>query len=199
MVLNIEQDHLRFRQIVRGKIKQDLRKYISHGEMIGKKGKDLVSIPLPQIEMPQFRYGDASSGGVGQGEGESATPLAPGDASDGDGQAGDEPGGHILEVELTLEELAADPRRRARAAAHRAARARRIDHDRTRSSTPASAESGPSRCATSSAPTSEALKRQIASGTYDPLNPSSSRSARTSATAPGRRSRSPRATPSSST
>ena len=29
MILNIEQDYLRFRQIVRGKIKTDLKKYIS--------------------------------------------------------------------------------------------------------------------------------------------------------------------------
>ncbi len=40
MVLNIEQDYLRFRQIVRGRIKSDLKKYISQGELIGKKGKD---------------------------------------------------------------------------------------------------------------------------------------------------------------
>src|SRR6185436_593070 len=51
VVLNIEQDYLRFRQIVRGKIKEDLKKYISQGELIGKKGKDYVSIPIPQIEM----------------------------------------------------------------------------------------------------------------------------------------------------
>ena len=38
--------------------------------MIGKKGKDLVSIPLPQIDIPQFRYGKKGSGGVGQGDGE---------------------------------------------------------------------------------------------------------------------------------
>ena len=37
--------------------------------MIGKKGKDLVSIPLPQIEIPQFRYGKKGSGGVGPGRG----------------------------------------------------------------------------------------------------------------------------------
>ena len=107
MVLNIEQDHLRFRQIVRGKIKADLKKYISQGELIGKKGKDFVSIPIPQIEMPNFRFGRRNTGGVGQGEGEPGTPLAPGDVEeDGAGQAGNEPGGHILEVDLTLEELA---------------------------------------------------------------------------------------------
>ncbi len=101
----IERDHQRFRKIVRGKVKSDLSKYISRGEMIGKKGSDLVSIPLPQINIPQFRYGTKGSGGVGQGEGQPGTPLGPAQGEKGPG-AGDQPGGHILEVELTLEELA---------------------------------------------------------------------------------------------
>src|SRR5262247_3445584 len=102
----IEQDLQRFRKIVRGKVKSNLSKYISRGEMIGKKGKDLVSIPLPQIDIPQFRYGQRGSGGVGQGDGDPGQPLT---APQGEGQsgAGDQPGGHILEVELTMEELAA--------------------------------------------------------------------------------------------
>src|SRR5471030_50076 len=71
----IERDHQRFRKLVRGKVKSNLSKYISRGEMIGKKGKDLVSIPLPQIDPPQFRYGQKGSGGVGQGEGDPGQPL----------------------------------------------------------------------------------------------------------------------------
>ena len=71
----IERDHQRFRKLVRGKVKSNLSKYISRGEMIGKKGKDLVSIPLPQIDIPQFRYGSKGSGGVGQGDGP-ARPAA---------------------------------------------------------------------------------------------------------------------------
>jgi SAM-dependent methyltransferase len=35
----IDQDHSRFRKIVRGKIKQNLRKYISKGDLVGKQGK----------------------------------------------------------------------------------------------------------------------------------------------------------------
>jgi uncharacterized protein len=101
----IERDYQRFRKLVRGKVKSNLGKYISRGEMIGKKGKDLVSIPLPQIELPQFKYGQKGGGGVGQGEGDPGQPLtAP--QGDGQGQAGDQPGGHILEVDLTMEELA---------------------------------------------------------------------------------------------
>ena len=69
----IERDHQRFKKLVRGKVKSNLSKYISRGEMIGKKGKDLVSIPLPQIDVPQFRYGQKGSGGVGQGDGTGRT------------------------------------------------------------------------------------------------------------------------------
>src|SRR5437016_2748679 len=105
MSQKIERDHQRFRKIVRGKVKSNLGKYISRGEMIGKNGKDLVSIPLPSIDIPQFRYGKKGSGGVGQGEGDPGQPLtAP--EGEGEGGAGDQPGGHILEVDLTMEELA---------------------------------------------------------------------------------------------
>src|SRR5437016_9322046 len=89
----IERDHQRFKKIVRGKVKSNLSKYISRGEMIGKKGKDLVSIPLPQIEIPQFRYGQKGSGGAGQGDGNVGDPLS---APQGEGKsgAGNQPGGH---------------------------------------------------------------------------------------------------------
>ena len=66
----IDRDKTRFREIVKGKVRRNLRDYISHGEMIGRKGKDLVSIPLPSLDVPRFRYGDNKNGGVGRGEGE---------------------------------------------------------------------------------------------------------------------------------
>ena len=69
MVQKIERDVNRFKQIIRGNIRQDLRRYMSHGELIGKQGKDLVSIPLPQLDIPHFRYGDKGRGGVSSGEG----------------------------------------------------------------------------------------------------------------------------------
>ncbi|HLX61087.1 MAG TPA: DUF444 family protein [Planctomycetota bacterium] len=102
----IERDHSRFRQIVRGKIKKDLRKYMTQGELIGKKGKDVVSIPLPEIDLPHFRFGK-NQGGVGSGDGEPGDPVG-GQPQEGDGtgEAGDQPGEHILEVDLTMEELA---------------------------------------------------------------------------------------------
>ncbi|MBZ0120009.1 MAG: DUF444 family protein [Sandaracinaceae bacterium] len=109
MSLRIDQDHSRFKQIVRGRIRKNLRQYISQGELIGKQGKDRVSIPIPHIDIPRFRYGDKQQGGVGQGDGDEGDPLG-GEQGQGPGQgkgeAGKEAGEHALEVDVTLDELA---------------------------------------------------------------------------------------------
>ena len=164
----IERDHQRFRKIVRGKVKSDLSKYISRGEMIGKKGSDLVSIPLPQINIPQFRYGTKGSGGVGQGEGQPGTPLGPAQGEKGPG-AGDQPGGHILEVELTLEELAsilgeelALPRIEPKG---------KKNINSTRDRYTGIRQAGPESLRHFKRTFKRALKRQIASQTYDPARP----------------------------
>src|SRR6476620_1840982 len=98
MLRKIDRDGKRFRQIVRGVIKKEFRKDLTQGELIGRQGKHIVSIPMPQIEIPRFRFGQKEAGGVGQGEGENGEPMA--------GEAGTEPGEHILEVEVGLDELA---------------------------------------------------------------------------------------------
>jgi len=96
MIAKIEQDHQRFRQLVKGKIRQDLRKYLGKRDMIAREGKHLVSVPIYDIDVPTFRYGDNSTG-VGMGEGE---------AGSGQNQGGEDPGRHLLEVDVSLEELA---------------------------------------------------------------------------------------------
>lgn len=107
MSLKIDQDHSRFRNIVRGKIRQNLRRYISQGELLGRKGKDVVSIPIPQIDIPRFVFGDKQKGGVGQGDGEPGDPVGGQEGEgDGTGQAGKDAGEHVLEVDVTLDELA---------------------------------------------------------------------------------------------
>jgi hypothetical protein len=164
MILAIEQDASRFRQIVRGQVRQNLRKYMSNGELIGRQGKDLVSIPIPQIELPHFRYGKGQSG-VGQGEGEEGTPLGPGEPGNGNGRAGNEPGAHILEVELTLQELVdllgeelGLPRIRPKAKNH-------VQGDVTRYT--GIRRVGPEGLRHFKRTYREALKRQLVSGTYN--------------------------------
>jgi uncharacterized protein len=168
MSQKIDRDHQRFRKIVRGKVKSNLGKYITRGEMIGKKGRDLVSIPLPQIDVPQFRYGQKGSGGTGQGDGDPGQPLtAP--QGEGEGKAGDQPGGHILEVELSMEELAqilgeelALPRIEPRGKKNIVA---------TKDKYTGIRQAGPESLRHFKRTFKKALKRQISSGVYDPEQP----------------------------
>lgn len=107
-ILNINKDHSRFRKIVRGRIKDNLKKYISQGELIGRKGKDKVSIPVPQIDIPRFKFGSQQKGGVGQGQGDKGDPVGQGDPQQGSGpgEAGQDAGEHTIEVDVNLGELA---------------------------------------------------------------------------------------------
>ena len=98
MVNKIEQDHQRFRQIVRGKIRKDLKRFIARGDLIGREGHRYVSIPVHDIDIPTFRYGD-NSGGVGMGEGEEGQGV-------GKGQGGEQEGRHVMEVDVSIDELA---------------------------------------------------------------------------------------------
>ncbi len=162
----IDQDTTRFREIVRGRIKENLRKYVTSGEMIGKQGKRFVSIPVPQIRLPRFRYGKNPDSGVGQGEGEDGQPI-PGE--EGAGQAGSEPGQHVLEVDVALEDLAKilgeelelpniEPR------GNKSLRSPSLKFTGI-------SRSGPRSLVHIKRTFKEALKRQIASGEYDYENP----------------------------
>lgn len=169
MIYNIKRDHNRFRSIVKGRIKQDLKKYVTHGEMIARKGKDLVTIPMPQIQVPRFRFGQKQQGGVGQGDGQPGDPVGSGDPQQGAGEAGNAAGEHGLEVELTLKELAEilgeelelpkiEPR---------GAKTVRSKTDRYTGI----ASQGPDSLRHFKRTFKEALKRQIISGTYNPDRP----------------------------
>jgi uncharacterized sporulation protein YeaH/YhbH (DUF444 family) len=103
----IDSDQRRFKDIVRGRIRENLRRYISNGELIGRQGNDRVSIPVPQIEIPRFKYGQRENGGIGQGEGDPGDQVGQGEGEgSGSGKAGESPGEHLLEVEVSLDDLA---------------------------------------------------------------------------------------------
>jgi len=165
----VERDLNRFRHIVRGRIKKNLRKYMSHGEMIGRQGKRYVSIPLPQIDIPQFRYGTKQSGGVGQGDGQEGDPIAQGDEQQGQGEAGSEPGSHILEVDVTLEELAQILGEELQLPNIEPKGKKNIITEKDRYS--GIRKTGPESLRHFKRTYREALRRQIASGDYDPDDP----------------------------
>jgi uncharacterized protein len=169
MSQKIDLDHRRFRQIIRGKIKRNLRKYISHGEMVARRGKDTVAIPLPQVDIPHFRHGEKEQGGVGQGDGEVGDSLGQGEPQPGVGEAGDRPGEHMVEVEVSLDELAEILGEELELPRIEPKGAERIitTKDRYTGIRP----TGPESLRHFRRTYKEALKRQIASGTYDPTNP----------------------------
>lgn len=105
-MLRIGRDQDAFHRKLRREIKQNLDKYITRGEMIGKVGDKFVSIPLPQIQIPQFRYGNKGNGGVGQGDGDIGQSLGPQQGQGGSGTGSGGGGEHILEVEVDLDTLA---------------------------------------------------------------------------------------------
>jgi uncharacterized sporulation protein YeaH/YhbH (DUF444 family) len=168
MITGIKRDHQRFKQIVKGKINQNLKKYMTQGEIVGRQGKDYVSIPVHQIDLPHFRFGQRQSGGVGSGDGQPGTSL--GQEGEQDGQkAGSSEGEHTLDVEVTLQELAE-------------MLAQELELPRIQPKGQGSLSSqknkytgihnvGPNSLRHLKRTYREALKRQIISGHYDPKNP----------------------------
>ncbi len=166
--MGIREDHNRFRDIVKGRIKQNFKKYVTQGEMIGRRENEYVKIPIPSIDLPKFKYGPKQSGGVGQGQGK------PGDAIDGEqqpgqGQAGDTPGEHVLEADITLEELADILGEQLELPRIEPKGNKQVETTATRYS--GRAPIGPENLRHFKSSYKEALKRSIASGTYDPMDP----------------------------
>lgn len=168
----IKRDHSRFRKIVKGRIREGLRKYVSSGEMPVPKGGGTFKVPMPSIDTPRFKFGDKSQGGMGQGEGEPGDPVD-GQEGEGPGEGGEEAGKDAgkkeLEVELSLEELASilgeelelpniEPKGKKSLEST-------IDRYTSVGTT------GPDSLKHYKRSFKEALKRQIATGTYNPDDP----------------------------
>ncbi len=167
MIHGITKDHQRFRQIVKGKIREDLRKFLTRGELIGREGKHAVSIPVRGIEMPRFRYGDNSDSGVGSGD------ASAGDQADVDGEGvgpgGTQEGNHILEVEVSLDELADILGEELELPRIEPKGKRRITSEKDRYC--GIRQAGPESLRHFRRTYRRALRRQIMTGTYNPENP----------------------------
>src|SRR3982751_5807 len=168
MVLKIEKDHQRFRQIVKGRIREDLRKFLTKGELIGKEGRHLISIPVRGIELPHFRYGDNSQG-VGAGDGKEGDVVGKGQPGQGKSQGGTDPGAHIMEVDLSLDELAEILGEELKLPRIEPKGKHRITTIKDKYSS--LRRVGPESLRHFKRSFREALKRQIMIGDYDPENP----------------------------
>ena len=166
----VKTDHARFKKIIKGKIRDNLKKYVSRGEMPIPKGNGEFKVPMPSINTPQFRFRDKSQGGSGQGEGKPGDPV---DGQDGEGgdpkKAGEEAGDKQLDVEMSLDELAgilgdelALPKIEPKGKKNMQSTVNRYTSIGTQ---------GPSSLKHYKRSYKEALKRQITMDTYDHENP----------------------------
>jgi uncharacterized protein len=166
--VSIREDHSRFRDIIRGRIRQNFKKYVTQGEMIGKREKDFVKIPVPSIDIPRFKYGAKQSGGVGQGQGQAGDGID-GEQAPGAGQAGEAPGEHFLEVDISFEELADILGEELQLPRIQPKGNKAIDTLMTKYT--GRAPVGPESLRHFKSSFKEALKRQVASGSYNPEDP----------------------------
>src|SRR6266446_437044 len=98
MGLRIHNDHARFNDVIRGRIKKNLKNYIKSGEFISKQGNEKITVPISRIDLPHFKYLDKSQGGVGQGKGDSGDALSKNNSGE-EKKAGQDASEHALEVE----------------------------------------------------------------------------------------------------
>ncbi len=106
MLDRLEADHARFWDIIRQKVRADLKKFISSesfGAQPGGEGKP-VKVRVEGIEIPKIVYGEEQEG-VGQGEGEVGDVIEEVPSAPAEGGGGTGAGDHFLEVELPYEEL----------------------------------------------------------------------------------------------
>lgn len=99
--LGMEPDLRRYREIIRGKVRDDLQDYITSDEIIAQHGNDVVSVPVKEVQIPRYQFG-SNQDGAGQGEGD---PNAE-EEGEGGTEAGEKAGHHIKEESFHVEELA---------------------------------------------------------------------------------------------
>lgn len=167
--MKMETDVNRFRKIVRGKIKENLKRFISSGELIGRQGNKQVSIPLPRIALPRFEFGGKEQKGVGQGPGEPGDAINPGQEAPGQGEAGQNAGEHSLEVDVTLDELASILGEELMLPRIEDKGKKNISQKKFRYQ--GVLKNGPESLRNFKRTFKEALKRQISTGDYQPENP----------------------------
>jgi uncharacterized protein len=166
----IKRDFARFRKIVKGKIRDNLRKYVSNGEMPIPKGDGTFKVPMPQIDTPRFKFGDKDAGGVGQGDGAEGEPIdGEGQPGEGDGEAGDNEGSKELEVSLSLEELASILGEELELPNIEPKGKKQLESFSNKYTS--IGVTGPDSLKHFKRSYKEALKREVISGNYDPKNP----------------------------
>lgn len=104
MPKRIQEDHKKFRDVVSGRTRRELKRLIKSGSIVRQRPKGgKVTISIPQIDIPHFVFGDTGEG-VGRGPGKEGDVIGR-DPQPGKGNgAGDSPGEGI-KITIDLEDV----------------------------------------------------------------------------------------------
>jgi len=100
----IEEDHKDFRDVYSGKIRKELKKWISNGSIFRTRGDGKrIRVNIPRIDIPHIVYGEQGDG-VGRGKGKKGDVIGRDDQPGKGNQAGE---GHEegIMVDIDLEEI----------------------------------------------------------------------------------------------
>jgi len=108
----IENDHSRFKDIIKGRAKESLKKYIQKGErpakVGGQDGKE-IKVPIERIDLPKFKFNSQQQQEKGAGQSGDGDPQN-GEPQDGegqgDGEAGEGEGQKEIEAAFSPDEVA---------------------------------------------------------------------------------------------
>jgi uncharacterized sporulation protein YeaH/YhbH (DUF444 family) len=104
MPRRIEEDHKDFRDVVSGRIRRALKKFIKSGQIVRNRGKNgKIAITIPKIDIPHIVYGDSGEG-AGRGPGKDGDVIGK-DPKPGQGQGAGQGETEGITINLDLEEV----------------------------------------------------------------------------------------------
>lgn len=104
MPRRVEEDHKEFRDIVSGRIRKALKKFIKSGQIVRRRGKNgKISITIPKIDIPHIVYGNSDEG-VGRGQGKDGDVIGQ-DPKPGKGKKAGQEESEGIVINLDLEEV----------------------------------------------------------------------------------------------
>ena len=113
LAFGVDPDFDRFQRIIKGKAREELKRFISPDKMNVSKGRKVVQLPMPRIDLPKFTRGTQDEGGVGSGSGKKGDQIGKigkdGEPTEGGSKAGEGEGEHANEQwgpEITRSEIA---------------------------------------------------------------------------------------------
>ena len=105
MPRRIEEDHKDFRDVVSGRIRKALKKFIKSGQIVRNRGKNgKISISIPKIDIPHIVYGESGEG-VGRGPGKEGDVVGKDPKGQGQGNGAGQGEAEGITINLDLEDV----------------------------------------------------------------------------------------------